>query len=78
MDLDEVTVQQTVDQLIKKYLVSNQSGYGSRVTKFQHRFCNTEYDTLNFSPQEFGIVCELLLRGPQTPGELTQCGKADG
>jgi len=56
--------------LIKRYLVSDQTGYGSRVTKFQHRFCNTEYGTLRFTPQELGIVCELLLRGPQTPGEL--------
>jgi uncharacterized protein YceH (UPF0502 family) len=70
LDLDEATVQQTVDQLVKKYLVSEQTGYGSRVAKFQHRFCNTEYGTLKFSPQELGIVCELLLRGPQTPGEL--------
>jgi len=70
LELDEVTVQQTVDQLIRRYLVSNQTGYGSRVTKFQHRFCNTEYGTLHFSPRELGIVCELLLRGPQTPGEL--------
>ncbi|MDO9242289.1 MAG: DUF480 domain-containing protein, partial [Rhodocyclaceae bacterium] len=70
LDLDEATVQQTADQLIKKYLVSTQTGYGSRVTKYQHRFCNTEYGTLKFSPQELGIVCELLLRGPQTPGEL--------
>ena len=70
LDLDEATVQQTADQLIKKYLVSTQTGYGSRVTKYQHRFCNTEYGNLKFSPQELGIVCELLLRGPQTPGEL--------
>jgi len=70
LDLDEATVQQTVDQLIKKYFVSDQTGYGSRVAKFRHRFCNTEYGTLHFSPQELGIVCELLLRGPQTPGEL--------
>lgn len=70
LDIDEATVQQTADQLIKKYLVSTQTGYGSRVTKYQHRFCNTEYGTLKFTPQELGIVCELLLRGPQTPGEL--------
>lgn len=70
LDLDEATVQQTLDGLIRKYLVSDQTGYGSRVPKFQHRFCNTEYGTLKFSPQELGIVCELLLRGPQTPGEL--------
>lgn len=70
LELDEATVQQTLDQLIKKYLVSEESGYGSRVAKYRHRFCNTEYGTLKFSPQELGIVCELLLRGPQTPGEL--------
>jgi uncharacterized protein YceH (UPF0502 family) len=70
LDLDEATVQQTVDQLIKKYFVSEQTGYGSRVAKYRHRFCNTPCGTLNFSPQELGIVCELLLRGPQTPGEL--------
>jgi uncharacterized protein YceH (UPF0502 family) len=70
LELDEATVQQTVDGLVKKYLVSNQSGYGSRVTKYQHRFCNTAFGDLKLSPQELGIVCELLLRGPQTPGEL--------
>lgn len=70
LDLDEATVQQTVDQLVKKRLASEQSGYGSRVPKFQHLFCNTAFGTLKFSPQELGIVCELFLRGPQTPGEL--------
>ena len=38
--------------------------------KFQHLFCNTNFGTLKFSPQELAIVCELFLRGPQTPGEL--------
>jgi uncharacterized protein YceH (UPF0502 family) len=70
LNLDEATVQQLVDQLTKKRLVSEQSGYGSRVPKFQHLFCNTPFGTLKFSPQELGIVCELFLRGPQTPGEL--------
>ena len=70
LDLDEVTVQQLVDGLTKKRLVSEQSGYGSRVPKFQHLFCNTNFGTLKFSPQELAVVCELFLRGPQTPGEL--------
>jgi uncharacterized protein len=70
LDLDEATVQQTVDDLIKKRMVLEKSGFGSRVTKYQHRFCNTEFSALQFSEQELGIVCELLLRGPQTPGEL--------
>jgi len=70
LDLDEAAVQQLVDQLTKKRLVSEQSGYGNRVPKYQHLFCNTAFGTLKFSPQELGIVCELFLRGPQTPGEL--------
>lgn len=70
LNLDEISVQQLIDGLIKKRLVSEQSGYGSRVPKFQHLFCNTNFGTLKFSPQELAIVCELFLRGPQTPGEL--------
>jgi uncharacterized protein YceH (UPF0502 family) len=70
MDLDEATVQNTVDQLARKHLVVEKSGFGSRVPKYQHRFCNTEYGTLKLTPPELAIVCELLVRGPQTPGEL--------
>jgi len=70
LDLDEASVQQTVDALGKKRLVMEKTGYGSRVTKYQHRFCNTEFGSLQFSPQERGIICVLLLRGAQTPGEL--------
>ncbi|MDP1609533.1 MAG: DUF480 domain-containing protein [Sulfuritalea sp.] len=70
LDLDETEVQQVVDALIKKFFVNEHGGFGSRVPKFQHRFCNTNYGTLKFTPQELGIVCELFLRGPQTPGEL--------
>ncbi|HZO21017.1 MAG TPA: DUF480 domain-containing protein [Steroidobacteraceae bacterium] len=67
---DEPTVQHTVDALVRKHLVVERSGFGSRVPKYQHRFCNTEFGTLKFDPQELAVVCELLLRGPQTPGEL--------
>ncbi|HEY2036115.1 MAG TPA: DUF480 domain-containing protein [Steroidobacteraceae bacterium] len=70
MSLDEPTVQHTLDALSRKHLILERSGFGSRVPKYQHLFCNTEYGTLKFSPQELAIVCELLLRGPQTPGEL--------
>jgi uncharacterized protein YceH (UPF0502 family) len=70
MDLDEPTVQKTLDSLSKKHFVMEKSGFGSRVPKYQHRFCNTEFGTLKLDPQELAIVCELLVRGPQTPGEL--------
>ncbi|HEY0766555.1 MAG TPA: DUF480 domain-containing protein [Steroidobacteraceae bacterium] len=70
MAVDESTVQSTVDSLVRKHFVIEKSGFGSRVPKFQHRFCNTEYGPLKLTAQELAIVCELLLRGPQTPGEL--------
>ena len=70
LELDEATVQDTIETLMKKHYVSEKSGFGSRVTKYQHRFCNTDFGTLKYSEQELGIVCVLLLRGPQTPGEL--------
>ncbi|BBA32585.1 UPF0502 protein SCD_n02730 [Methylocaldum marinum] len=70
LELDESTIRQTVDGLVKRYLVSAGSGFGNRVTKYRHRFCNTDFGDLKLSRQETAIVCELLLRGPQTPGEL--------
>src|SRR6516162_659627 len=70
MSADEAAIQTTVDHLIRKHFVIEKSGFGSRVPKYQHRFCNTEFGPLKFTPQELAIVCELLVRGPQTPGEL--------
>jgi len=70
MEVDERTIQDTLDILARKHFVVEKSGFGSRVPKYQHRFCNTEYGTLKLTPQELAIVCELLVRGPQTPGEL--------
>jgi len=70
MAADEAAIQSTLDHLSRRHLVIEKSGFGSRVPKYQHRFCNTEFGPLKFTPQELAIVCELLLRGPQTPGEL--------
>lgn len=70
MALGEREVQSVVDGLMRRQLVLEKSGFGSRVPKFQHLFCNTQFGSLKFSPQGTAIVCELLLRGPQTPGEL--------
>jgi uncharacterized protein YceH (UPF0502 family) len=70
MNLRDEEVQGVLDDLIKKHLVSEQSGYGSRVSKYRHRFCNTGFGGFVFSAQEVGLLCMLLLRGPQTPGEL--------
>jgi uncharacterized protein len=70
MQLDEATVKSVVDGLGRRHMVIEKSGYGSRVPKYHQIFCNTEFGSLKFTPQETAIVCELLLRGPQTPGEL--------
>ena len=63
-------VQETLDGLVKVLVVSDRGGYGGRVTKYKQRFCNTEFSSVQFSSQELGMVCVLLLRGAQTPGEL--------
>lgn len=70
LELSELDIRAVVDELIRKRLVVNTAGFNARVPRYQHRFCNTEFGELKFTAQELGIICELLLRGPQTPGEL--------
>jgi uncharacterized protein len=70
LELDERAVQETLDVLMRRHFVMERSGFGSRVVKYRHRLCNGDHNPLQFSPQELAVVCELLLRGPQTPGEL--------
>ncbi|MFB2774452.1 YceH family protein [Shewanella xiamenensis] len=70
LELTEAQVQAALDSLNKKRLISEQSGFGSRVVKYKHRFCNTEFSELQLSSAAVAIICLLLLRGPQTPGEL--------
>ncbi|KMK82923.1 YceH family protein [Pectobacterium brasiliense] len=70
MELSENEVQQTLDLLVKKHFLRTLSGFGNRVVKYEHRFCNSEFGDLKLSPAEVALVTTLLLRGPQTPGEL--------
>lgn len=71
MSLDEATVLDTVEELKSKRFVQEvTAGFGSRVAKYQHRFCNTEFSTFQFTKQEKAAICVLLLRGAQTPGEI--------
>lgn len=70
MSLSEQEVQSALDDLNDRHLVMTQSGHLSRVAKYKHRFCNTEFSDLQLNPQELGVICVLLLRGAQTPGEL--------
>ncbi len=68
MQLGESQVQSILDELDERNMLFIE--HGSRVAKYKHRFCNTEFSSLKFSSQEFAVICVLLLRGPQTPGEL--------
>ncbi len=70
VSLSEVEVQNIVDELIDMQLVMVDRQSSSRVPKYIHRFCNTEFGDLKFSAQQRAIMCVLMLRGPQTPGEL--------
>ena len=70
MSLTATDVQVVLDDLVRKYLVSDRAGFGGRVKKYKHRFCNTEFGSLQFTDQERGALCVLMLRGPQTPGEI--------
>jgi uncharacterized protein YceH (UPF0502 family) len=76
LDLPETAVQQAIDSLVRQHLVSDRAGYGGRVPKYRQVLCNTEFGTLRFTGLERAIVCELLLRGPQSAGELrTRCAR---
>ena len=55
-----------LDELRQKKLATVVFGAGSRVQKYRHILP----DTYNFTPQESALLCVLLLRGPQTTGEL--------
>jgi len=66
MTLDESAVRDALATLQEKRLAGPASGADSRVTKFEHRL----QEVFNFDRREVAVVCVLLLRGPQTPGEL--------
>jgi uncharacterized protein len=66
MTLDSGAVQQALATLQEKRLAGPASGADSRVAKYEHRL----QEVFNFDRREIAIVCVLLLRGAQTPGEL--------
>ena len=70
MSLQQGEVQHAIRELESKTLVRVDENFKSRVEKYVQRFCNTRYSDYQFDPPQLAIVCLLLLRGPQTPGEL--------
>lgn len=70
MNLSESEVQDQLDNLVKRHFLRTVSGFGNRVTKYEQRFCNSEFGNLKLSAGEVALITTLLLRGAQTPGEL--------
>jgi len=68
---DEDTVRQALGSLQEKRMAGPAGGADSRVTKYEHRL----QEVFNFDRREIALICVLLLRGPQTPGELR--GRSD-
>jgi uncharacterized protein YceH (UPF0502 family) len=71
MALDENSVRQALSSLQERRMAGPAGGADSRVTKYEHRL----QEVFNFDRREVALVCVLLLRGPQTPGELR--GRSD-
>jgi uncharacterized protein len=66
MNLDETSVVVALDSLRKQHLVWQIMTHGSRTPKYEHNM----KDVAAFSESQLAVLCELMLRGPQTPGEL--------
>jgi uncharacterized protein len=70
LSLDPGVVQHTARALEAKHLVSREENFRSGVEKYAQRLCNTPFSEFQFTQAEFAVMCLLLLRGRQTPGEL--------
>lgn len=68
--LQQGVVQRTVRDLEAKHLLRVEENFKRGVEKYSQRFCNSRYSDYQFDSSQFAIICLLLLRGPQTPGEL--------
>src|SRR4030088_2792077 len=66
MQLDEAAVREALDGLQEQRMAGPARGADSRVTKYEQRL----QEVFNFTRPEIAVLCVLLLRGPQTPGEL--------
>ena len=70
LSLEQDAVRRTARVLEDKGLVTREENFRTGVAKYRQRFCNTPFSDQQFTPDEYAVVCVLLLRGAQTPGEL--------
>jgi uncharacterized protein len=71
VDYDEATIRDALHRLERRGLVRLASGAGSRAAKYRHLLA----EALPMDRAEEAVLCVLMLRGPQTPGELKQRGE---
>lgn len=69
MNLSESEVQEQLDNLVKRHYLRTVSGFGNRVTKYEQRFCNSEFGDLKLSAAEVALITTLLCVVPRR-GEL--------
>jgi len=70
MSMTQGEVQRTIRALEEKHFVVMEENFKSRTEKYAQRFCGTRYSGHQFDAAQVAVVCLLLLRGAQTPGEL--------
>ena len=66
VSFDESIIENTLDKLREKSFASRITGSDIRVPKYRQVFT----EAMNFSHEEIAVICVLMLRGPQTPGEI--------
>ncbi|MCP4489453.1 MAG: DUF480 domain-containing protein [Gammaproteobacteria bacterium] len=70
LSLTQGMVQHTTRELENRHCVRVEENFKRAVEKYTQRFCNSSFSELQFDAAQYAIVCLLLLRGPQTPGEI--------
>ncbi len=70
MSMQQGEVQHTLRVLEDRHLVRTEENFKSRTEKYSQRFCSTRYSDLQLDDAEVAVICLMLLRGAQTPGEL--------
>lgn len=70
MSLTSSEVQRAARSLKDKAALQIEENFRNGAEKYIQRLCNTTFSDLKFDAPQFAIICLLLLRGPQTPGEL--------
>ncbi|MEO0574955.1 MAG: DUF480 domain-containing protein [Pseudomonadota bacterium] len=68
--LDKGAVERALRDLSNKHLVRTDENFKRGVDKYTQRFCNTPFSEVQLESDEFAVLTLLILRGPQTPGEL--------